>query len=624
MGGSNNNNEKDADEEEASPRNASSGDDTNIKAQTKEILDLTSSEVAAAGGAPGRAMGTSGTGNNNDEEQQQQSRREPTSSSRAPTTSKETSLAKTAISAVASQGNGDIEASVGVVLNDNDAAAAEAAGLVRRQTAPGAFAMRSHRQGQGGAPAAQHGATSTLAAPERSSGPTSSLPLAAELAPDNTELEAAMLAAQAERDEYKERLAEIERSGVSGVTAAATATAVNIDNPADQHRKCMLQALIGIILTIGIVLAVIFGTQTGDGASSNNDSISNTNLTTPEPEIIEILTTKPPTTSPTPSPTVTPYPALPVEDLVGNVVINEIADKGNPLACLDSNDYVEFKNIGNTSIDLVSLLLSDDDSETVLQLVFPGPNRYVMDAESILLLCNGRDFPFRIGGDDQITLSHPGSMENNFTRTIISQVGPMTRGGSQTSTYQRLTNGTYVYAFPTPNEETTGVVAGSFDDSSNNTTESLLTFPPTPAPPPAAPFDQVKDVVINEISDKGFESVCNGADYIELKNLGPEDVDLAGLTMHDDGGAAISGVTFPVGTVIMGNGDILLLCQGVYFSFGIGGSDTITLLHPNGEVDGSPKIISSVGPMTRGGTETISYQRLDDGSYQYLPSSPGV
>mmetsp|Transcript_21905 Transcript_21905/g.47372 ORF Transcript_21905/g.47372 Transcript_21905/m.47372 type:complete len:935 (+) Transcript_21905:136-2940(+) len=132
-------------------------------------------------------------------------------------------------------------------------------------------------------------------------------------------------------------------------------------------------------------------------------------------------------------------------------------------------------------------------------------------------------------------------------------------------------------------------------------------------------------VRINEISDKGTTltndgsgsdattNACAGSDWIELHNSGSEVVDLAGYTLHDDRGPFHPEVLiFPAGSAsargaaggeggssVMQPGDFMVICAGIdpmnigtngqtvagpTAQFGIGGTDTITLLDSNGDL----------------------------------------
>lgn len=130
-------------------------------------------------------------------------------------------------------------------------------------------------------------------------------------------------------------------------------------------------------------------------------------------------------------------------------------------------------------------------------------------------------------------------------------------------------------------------------------------------------------IVVNEVSDRGTLFVCGGngvlpgEDWIELYNNDPTTpVDIGGYVLQDD---APTNYTIPNATIIAANG-FLLFCKSPVgnFTFGIGGTDTITLLNRTGAV------ISTSGKLLNNGTATLTYQRRPDGSYAYSLPSPNA
>lgn len=110
-------------------------------------------------------------------------------------------------------------------------------------------------------------------------------------------------------------------------------------------------------------------------------------------------------------------------------------------------------------------------------------------------------------------------------------------------------------------------------------------------------------IVINEIADKGTSNVCNGKDWIELHNQGPEIVDLGAerYMLHDDKGISDEDAfSFPKNSTIGANGYLLLctkqkvtpndesdataeeeqelMADPMSPQFGISSSDTVTLI----------------------------------------------
>jgi Lamin Tail Domain len=135
-------------------------------------------------------------------------------------------------------------------------------------------------------------------------------------------------------------------------------------------------------------------------------------------------------------------------------------------------------------------------------------------------------------------------------------------------------------------------------------------------------------VVVNEVADKGSFGVCGGtsstagADWVELFNAGTGAVDLSGWKLHDNNGvSSAKTLTFPAGTTIFA-GAFLLLCQSSNssvassFLFGVGGTDTVTLVNASGSE------VSTTGVLLNLGSTVATYQHKSDGSYAYAPPTP--
>jgi hypothetical protein len=261
---------------------------------------------------------------------------------------------------------------------------------------------------------------------------------------------------------------------------------------------------------------------------------------------------------------------------VATLVLNEVADSGVgvagfgntlPTFC-DGVDYVELKNIGPDPVDPSGYMLTDDNGPT-------DGDAYTFTAESatvgvgeFLVLCKDAEssFVFGIGGSDTVTLYDAASVE-------MSTTGELPRFGSTSASYQRLSDGSgYLYAEPTPNAENA--------------------------------FQADDQVVVNEAADKGAGSdVCDGEDYIELKNIGPNPALLDGFVLSDDGGFA-GGYT--ITNTIIGAEALMLYCGVKTFSFGIGGTDAVTFFDPSGLA------LSTTGTLTGVGSEKRSFQRKSD------------
>lgn len=76
------------------------------------------------------------------------------------------------------------------------------------------------------------------------------------------------------------------------------------------------------------------------------------------------------------------------------------------------------------------------------------------------------------------------------------------------------------------------------------------------------------------------------------------------------------GYTFPEGSIIQ-PATFLLLCKTETFTFGIGGSDILTLLNSVGNV-------VSTTTLTGGGSTTLTLNRRSDSNYVYSVPSPGT
>jgi hypothetical protein len=259
--------------------------------------------------------------------------------------------------------------------------------------------------------------------------------------------------------------------------------------------------------------------------------------------------------------------------------VNEVADSGAGSDSCDGEDYVELKNIGPDTVDPSGYMLTDEKGPTDGDAYkFPAESASI-DVGAILLLCKDAvgSFAFGIGGSDTVTLYDAASVE-------VSTTGELLGFGSTSASYQRLSDGSgYLYAIPTPGEENA--------------------------------FQADNKVVVNEVADKGAGSdVCNGEDYIELKNLGPNPAVLDNFVLSDDGGFARG---YTITDTSIGAEDIILFCKVKTFLFGIGGTDTVTLFDQSGVA------LSTTGTLTGAGSETSSIQRKPDDTYEYSLPTPG-
>jgi CotH kinase protein/Lamin Tail Domain len=156
------------------------------------------------------------------------------------------------------------------------------------------------------------------------------------------------------------------------------------------------------------------------------------------------------------------------------------------------------------------------------------------------------------------------------------------------------------------------------------------------------------NVVISEIAAKGTaDDVCNGSDWVELYNNGVDAVDVSGWILHDDKGPEDEeAFTFPYdddddssSNATIAAGEFLVLCMEQEDDdfdsspqFGIGDTDTITLLDTTTSSDSSGGIVvaevalSSSQEQEEGSTVVTTFA-LDeaDGTFKYTTTStPGL
>jgi hypothetical protein len=125
-------------------------------------------------------------------------------------------------------------------------------------------------------------------------------------------------------------------------------------------------------------------------------------------------------------------------------------------------------------------------------------------------------------------------------------------------------------------------------------------------------------VKISKVSDKGAGGICDGKDFVELWNAGPDSVDLSNFTLADskDWNDA-DAFTFP-GGIVIAPAARLLGCKDVHggdfvFAFGIGDGDTVSLYAPD-------KTVHHTVTMTQGmsGTEDWVWQLQPGGQWKYM------
>jgi hypothetical protein len=291
-----------------------------------------------------------------------------------------------------------------------------------------------------------------------------------------------------------------------------------------------------------------------------------------------------------------------------DIVINEIDAVGSGVSggVCDGNPYIELKNIGSDSVEFPvgNSGFFDLNSTTGEQngLFISIANLDPLEPSQIIVVCSTDtptgvtqfEFIFDITPTDTITLIYP-----DRTTSSVTLLGL----GTPSSTYQRKNDGTFQYAKPTPGQ------ANVFQATAGET-----------------------DVVINEIDAVGSGvsgGVCDGNPYIELKNIGSDSVEFAGgnsgffdlnSTTGEQNGLFISFIANPG---LLEPSQIIVVCStdtptGVTqfeFIFDITPTDTITLIYP----DRTTSSVTLLGL----GTPSSTYQRKNDGTFQYAKPTPG-
>jgi hypothetical protein len=118
--------------------------------------------------------------------------------------------------------------------------------------------------------------------------------------------------------------------------------------------------------------------------------------------------------------------------IIGQFVINEVSDTGTTIGCGNGVDWVECRNIGQSSLQTngYSIYLSTNSSN---RFIFP-PFNY--GANSVGVICFFDGLPFSIGTGDNVTLADPDGM-------VISTTGPIPIGTSPSRTFSRDDSGVY-------------------------------------------------------------------------------------------------------------------------------------------------------------------------------------
>ena len=299
------------------------------------------------------------------------------------------------------------------------------------------------------------------------------------------------------------------------------------------------------------------------------------------------------------------------------VFLNEIADKGTDMAdsvaCNPAADYIEIYNAEPTEVDVTGWLIHDDNGRTHEDAYIHAADHAQVKIPSggFLLLCGEakndpnvdfHDFKFGIGSDDTITLL-------NDQNETIDSAGPFDKRGDATTVFARTEDGGGVWTYltpPTPKATNRGMIYKPAGDA------------PATAPPGSS------TVVLNEIADKGTGAdFCDGEDWVELYNYGKDPVDIGGWHLADEKGVLHSDVyVFPLADSVIPGYSFKVVCKVTHFEFGIGGSDTVSLLNKD------KQLVDSI-ELTGEGSETKTMQRALDGTGEWgysenPPPSPGA
>ena len=276
------------------------------------------------------------------------------------------------------------------------------------------------------------------------------------------------------------------------------------------------------------------------------------------------------------------------------LVINEVVAAGSP-------DWVEFKNTSSAAIDLTGCTISDDLMDAAKGSI---PDGTMIAAGGYLVIdIADETVGFKIGGDEAFGIFAPDG-------TVIDSVdwdeGASPEGGA----FARLPDGTGDFTTTnTPTREAANTIVDNNQTTNNqasvgcgngikdgddscdgddlgDATCEMLGFDGgmlscdagCALVTDACEMMPGTDVVINEVTS-------SGDDQIELHNLSAVEVDLSGWIVADDkypeDNADI--YIFASGSKIEAGG-YLVLVKGTDHTFGIGGSDTITVYNAGGDI----------------------------------------
>ena len=294
------------------------------------------------------------------------------------------------------------------------------------------------------------------------------------------------------------------------------------------------------------------------------------------------------------------------------IVINEVVSS-NGVSLLDdvhgSPDWIELYNAGDQPIDLFGYTITDDIMDTQKGYTLPAitipANGYVVlyanPTSTDLLEWDGGavciGFSLKASGENLALMDDQMQLIQEVTIPALDR----------DISYARKADGTYAFcAIPTPIAENTS----PFYESSEIAYAQLNDFSTHP----------MQGIVFNEVSSKNATAVtcadCTNLDWIELRNVTEEDIDLTGYTLTDDPTDAPKG---NLECILPANGYLLVLCckQGctdashICVPMGVSGQgETIALLDPYGNVLEELDV-----PYLMEQDET--YARREDGTYGY-------
>lgn len=281
--------------------------------------------------------------------------------------------------------------------------------------------------------------------------------------------------------------------------------------------------------------------------------------------------------------------------------LNEIADKGTGSSTCNDEDWIELYNNCPSSINLHNWKLHDDKGADHEDSYLHGNSDVIIGTGQHHILCGATDFQFGVGSDDTITLISPGG-------DTVDTVGPLVAGrGNASVTYQRHADGTGEWSYRTP------PTPGATNEES--------TYVPANGAPLYAPPGSVT-IALNEISSKNTSAAhCDGEDWIELYNYGCEDVDMENFYIADEKGHLHTDVyRFPSGTSMQAK-SLKVLCKVKDFTYGIGGTDTISLHNAEEQIIDSYKLNDQ---QTEENLSTMQRSPDGTGDWELLQASPNA